>query len=138
VVALDVGHGQLDWTLRNDPRVVVVERFNARFLTPADLPCPMDVVTIDVSFISLRQIFPAVHRIAAPGADIVALVKPQFEAGRGEVGKGVVRDPAVHARVVEKVSAAAREVGLTPLASIPSPITGASGNVEFLLHLRPS
>jgi 23S rRNA (cytidine1920-2'-O)/16S rRNA (cytidine1409-2'-O)-methyltransferase len=138
VIALDVGHGQLDWTLRNDPRVVVVERFNARHLTPADLPCPMDVVTIDVSFISLRRIFPAVRRVVAPGADIVSLVKPQFEAGRGEVGKGVVRDPAVRARVVDELSAAAREVGLTPLASIPSPITGASGNVEFLLHLRPS
>jgi 23S rRNA (cytidine1920-2'-O)/16S rRNA (cytidine1409-2'-O)-methyltransferase len=138
VVALDVGHGQLDWTIRNDPRVIVIERFNARHLTPADLPCPMDVVTIDVSFISLRQILPAVCRVLAPAADVVALVKPQFEAGRGEVGKGVVRDPAIHARVVEEVSAAAREVGLTPLTSIPSPITGASGNVEFLLHLRPS
>ncbi len=138
VVALDVGHGQLDWTLRNDPRVLVIERFNARFLTPGDLPGVMDIVTIDVSFISLRQILPAVCAVLAPGADVVALVKPQFEAGRDEVGKGVIRDPAVHARVVEEVSAAAREVGLTPLGSIPSPITGASGNIEFLLHLRPS
>jgi 23S rRNA (cytidine1920-2'-O)/16S rRNA (cytidine1409-2'-O)-methyltransferase len=138
VVALDVGHGQLDWTLRNDPRVIVIERFNARHLTRDDLPCLMDVVTVDVSFISLRQILPAVCRVLAPAADVVALVKPQFEAGRGEVGRGVVRDPAIHARVVEEVSAAAREVGLTPLGSVPSPITGASGNVEFLLHLRPS
>jgi 23S rRNA (cytidine1920-2'-O)/16S rRNA (cytidine1409-2'-O)-methyltransferase len=138
VVALDVGHGQLDWRLRNDPRVVVIERFNARRLSPADLPGPVDVVTIDVSFISLRQILPAVATVLRPGADIVALVKPQFEAGRGEVNKGIIRDPAVHARVLEEVAAAAGEVGLTPRGSTPSPITGQKGNVEFLLHLRPS
>jgi 23S rRNA (cytidine1920-2'-O)/16S rRNA (cytidine1409-2'-O)-methyltransferase len=138
VVALDVGHGQLDWTLRNDPRVVVIEHFNARHLTPDILPGPVDVVTIDVSFISLRQIFPAVRAVLKPGADIVALVKPQFEAGRSEVRKGVIRDAAVQARVLEEVATAAREVGLTPLASTPSPITGAKGNVEFLLHLRAS
>ena len=138
VVALDVGHGQLDWTLRNDPRVVVIEHYNARHLTLDALPGPVQLVTIDVSFISLRQILPPVSRVLAPGADVVALVKPQFEAGRDEVGKGVIRDAGVQARVVEEVSAAAREVGLTPLASTPSPITGAKGNVEFLLHLRQS
>ena len=136
VVALDVGHGQLDWTLRNDPRVVVIERFNARQLTLADLPAPVDIVTIDVSFISLRHILPLVPPVLRPGADVVALVKPQFEAGRSEVRKGVIRDAAVHARVVEEVRAAAAAVGLTHSASTPSPITGQKGNVEFLLHLR--
>jgi 23S rRNA (cytidine1920-2'-O)/16S rRNA (cytidine1409-2'-O)-methyltransferase len=137
VIALDVGHGQIDWTLRNDPRVLVFEHFNARHLQPSDLPGPVDLVTIDVSFISLRQILPVVPPLLRPGADIIALIKPQFEAGRTEIRKGVIRDAAVHSRVVEEVSAAAREVGLTPVASTPSPITGAKGNVEFLLYLRP-
>lgn len=137
VVALDVGHNQLDWAIRSDPRVVVVERFNARRLTAADLPAPVDVVCIDVSFISLRLILPAVPPLLRPGADVIALVKPQFEAGRTEVGRGVIRDPAIHARVVDEVSAAAAAVGLTPRATTPSPITGQKGNVEFLLHLRP-
>ena len=136
VVALDVGHGQIDWMLRNDPRVVVLEHFNARHLRLADLPGQVDIVTIDVSFISLRQILPVVPPLLRPGADVIALVKPQFEAGRGEVRKGVIRDAAVQSRVVDEVSAAAREVGLTPVASTPSPITGAKGNVELLLHLR--
>jgi len=136
VVALDVGHGQLDWGLRHDPRVVVVERFNARYLTPADLPGPVDLVCIDVSFISLRQILPVVPPLARPGADVIALVKPQFEAGRAEVRNGVIRDEAIHARVLDEVRAAATAVGLTPAAVTPSPITGQKGNVEFLLHLR--
>jgi 23S rRNA (cytidine1920-2'-O)/16S rRNA (cytidine1409-2'-O)-methyltransferase len=137
VVALDVGHGQLDWRLRNDPRVVVIEHFNARHLTLADLPGPMDVVVIDVSFISLRQILPAVATVLRDGADVVALVKPQFEAGRDEVRKGIIRDPAVHDRVLAEVTAAGAEVGLTRVGSTPSPITGQKGNVEFLLLLRP-
>jgi len=136
VVALDVGHGQIDWKLRNDPRVIVIEHFNARYLKPSDLPGPVDVVTIDVSFISLRQILPVVPPLLRADADVIALVKPQFEAGRAEIRKGIIRDDAVQARVVEEVSAAAREVGLNPVASTPSPITGAKGNVEFLLHLR--
>jgi 23S rRNA (cytidine1920-2'-O)/16S rRNA (cytidine1409-2'-O)-methyltransferase len=137
VVALDVGHGQLDWRIRNDPRVVVVEGRNARFLSPEDLPGPVDVVVIDVSFISLTQILPRVPAVVRPGADVVALVKPQFEAGREEVGKkGIVRDPEVHARVVERVTSAAAGIGLERLAMTPSPITGAEGNQEFLLHLR--
>ena len=136
VVALDVGHGQIDWTLRNDPRVIVVEHFNARHLQLSDLPGPVDVVTIDVSFISLRQILPVVPPLLRPRGDVVALVKPQFEAGRSEIRKGVIRDASIQARVVDEVSAAAREVGLTPVASTTSPITGAKGNVEFLLHLR--
>ena len=136
-IALDVGHGQIDWTLRNDPRVLVIEHFNARHLQLSDLPGPVDIVTIDVSFISLRQIFPVVPPLLRPGADVIALVKPQFEAGRNEIRKGVIRDATVHARVIKEVSDAAREVGLTPVASTPSPITGAKGNIEFLLHLRP-
>jgi 23S rRNA (cytidine1920-2'-O)/16S rRNA (cytidine1409-2'-O)-methyltransferase len=138
VVALDVGHGQIDWRLRNDPRVLVIERFNARRLTPGDLPGRVDIVTIDVSFISLRQILPAVPPVLAPGADVVALVKPQFEAGRAEVRKGIIRDPAIQARVLDEVAVAAGEVGLRRAGSTTSPITGQKGNVEFLLHLRPS
>ena len=137
VVALDVGHGQIDWTLRNEPRVLVIEHFNARHLQLSDLPGPVDIVTIDVSFISLRQIFPVVPPLLRADADVIALVKPQFEAGRSEIRKGVIRDAGVQSRVLEEVSAAAREVGLIPVTSTPSPITGAKGNVEFLLHLRP-
>ena len=137
VVALDVGHGQLDWRLRNHPRVVVIEKFNARHLTLADLPGPVDIVVIDVSFISLRQILPPVATVLRAGADVVALVKPQFEAGRDEVRKGIIRDPAVRERVLAEITAAGTEVGLTRVGSTPSPITGQKGNVEFLLHLRP-
>ena len=137
VIALDVGHGQLDWRLRNDPRVIVMERANARYLTLDDLPGRVDIVTIDVSFISLRLILPVVPGLVRPDADIVALVKPQFEATRAEAPKGVVRDPTIHARVVDEIAQVAGDVGLTPLGSRPSPVTGAKGNVEFLLHLRP-
>ena len=137
VVALDVGHGQLDWTLRNDPRVVIIEHFNARRLTLADLPGPVDIVSIDVSFISLRHILPVVPPLLRPRADVIVLVKPQFEAGRAEVRKGVIRDTAVHARVLAEIDAVAAAVGLTRAATTPSPITGQKGNVEFLLHLRP-
>ena len=136
VVALDVGHGQIDWKLRNDPRVVVIEGFNARHLSPGDVP-PVDLVVIDVSFISLRQIFPVLPALLRPGADVVALVKPQFEAGRAEVRKGIIHDAAVHERVVQEVSASAAAIGLKPVGSTASPITGQKGNVEFLLHLRP-
>jgi 23S rRNA (cytidine1920-2'-O)/16S rRNA (cytidine1409-2'-O)-methyltransferase len=137
VVALDVGHGQLDWRLRNDPRVLVREGINARSLTPGVIPHQVDVVTIDVAFISLKHIFPSLPPLLAPGADIVALIKPQFEAGRGEVGKGgLVTDPAVHAAVVEQVTAYASACNLSRLGLTPSPITGASGNQEFLIHLR--
>jgi len=138
VVALDVGHGQLDWSLRNDARVVVIEHFNARRLTLADLPGAVDVVVVDVSFISLRHILPVIPPVVRSGADIVVLVKPQFEAGRADAPKGVVRDPSVHDRVVRNIVAAATEVGLAHVATTPSPITGQEGNVEFLLHLRPA
>jgi 23S rRNA (cytidine1920-2'-O)/16S rRNA (cytidine1409-2'-O)-methyltransferase len=137
VAALDVGHGQLDWGLRNDPRVLVIERTNARTLEPTDLPGPVDIVTIDVSFISLRHIFPRVPGLLRPSADVVALVKPQFEAGRSEVGKkGVVRDPAVHERVVQEATGWAAEVGLGRVGMTESSITGDTGNREFFLHLR--
>jgi len=136
VVALDVGHGQLDWGLRNDPRVVVIEHANARALEPSHLPSLVDIVTIDVSFISLRHIFPRIPPLLRDGADVVALVKPQFEAGRAEVGKkGVVRDPEVQARVVDEATRAAAEVGLVRAAMTESPITGDTGNREFFLHL---
>ena len=140
VVALDVGHGQLDWKLRTDPRVVVLEKINARTLTPEQLPDDarrFDVVTMDVSFISVRQVLPALVPVLAPGADLVVLVKPQFEAGREEVGKGgLVRDAAVQARTVEDVTSAANALGLTRVAAVESPITGTEGNREFFLHLR--
>ena len=137
VVAFDVGHGQLDWGLRNDPRVVVIERANARTLEPSHLPSLVDIVTIDVSFISLRHIFPRVPPLLRAGADVVALVKPQFEAGRAEVGrKGVVRDPEVQSRVVDEAAQAAAEVGLVRVTMTESPITGDTGNREFFLHLR--
>ena len=140
VVALDVGHAQLDWRIRTDPRVAVLERINARLLTPDQLPDDaraFAVVTMDLSFISVRQVLPAVVTLLAPGAELVVLVKPQFEAGRAEVGKGgLVRDAAVHARVVEEVSAAADALGLSRIAMTESPITGTEGNREFFLHLR--
>ena len=137
VIALDVGHGQLDWSLRQDPRVLVKERVNARALTPADVPHAVDLVTIDVSFISLRLILPALPPFLAADADIIALVKPQFEAGRDEVGKGgVVSDPAVHEAVIRAVTADAEARGFQRIAMTASPITGASGNQEFFLHFR--
>jgi 23S rRNA (cytidine1920-2'-O)/16S rRNA (cytidine1409-2'-O)-methyltransferase len=137
VIAIDVGRGQLDWRLRNDPRVIVHEGVNARMLTPEDVPHAVSLVTIDVAFISLRHILPALPPFLEAAADIVALVKPQFEAGRDEVGKhGIVSDPAVHDAVIERVTEAARECGLSRMAMTPSPITGATGNQEFFLHLR--
>jgi 23S rRNA (cytidine1920-2'-O)/16S rRNA (cytidine1409-2'-O)-methyltransferase len=140
VVALDVGHGQLDWKLRQDPRVVVIEHVNARGLTAEQLPNAsrlFDIVTIDVSFISLRHILPVVPALLAQDGDIVALVKPQFEAGRAEVGKGgIVRSDEVRHRVVADVAAAADALGLERVAEVDSPITGAEGNREILLHLR--
>jgi len=140
VVALDVGRGQLNWRLRNDPRVRVLERINARMLTAEQLPPDarlLDVVAIDVSFISLRQILPVVPPLLAPNGDVIALVKPQFEAGREEVGKGgIVRDDAVHARVVEEVAHAALALGLTRAGLCESPIAGMEGNREYFLHLR--
>jgi 23S rRNA (cytidine1920-2'-O)/16S rRNA (cytidine1409-2'-O)-methyltransferase len=140
VVALDVGRGQLDWRIRSDPRVTVIEGLNARDLRAEQLPAewvPFHLVTIDVSFISLRHILPRVPALLGPGGRVVALVKPQFEAGRAEVRSGgVVVDAAVHARVVDEISREAVRVGLERAALTPSPIEGASGNREFLLLLE--
>ena len=135
VVAVDVGYGQLHERLRADPRVENRERTNVRAL---ELEEPVDLVVADVSFISLRTVLPALLRAARPGADVVLLVKPQFEAGKAEAGKGkgVVRDPDVWRRVLRDVAAAAAEGGAATMGAMPSPITGADGNVEFLLHVR--
>ncbi len=137
VIALDVGYGQLDWRLRTDPRVIVRERVNARALTPDDVPHHVTLATIDVSFISLLLILPSLRPFLDPPGDVVALVKPQFEAGRDEVGKhGLVTDPEVHRAVLARVTGAAEAMGLHRLAMTPSPIAGATGNQEFFLHLR--
>jgi len=137
VIALDVGHGQLDWKLRTDPRVDVHEGVNARSLTSADVPHPVDLVVIDVSFISLGHILPALPPFMTDGAEIVALVKPQFEAGRDDVGKhGLVTDPAVHEAVIARVTAQAEAAGFARLGMVASAITGATGNQEFFLHLK--
>ncbi|MGC8827253.1 MAG: TlyA family RNA methyltransferase, partial [Anaerolineae bacterium] len=135
VYAVDVGYGQLAWSLRQDQRVVVMERVNARYLER--LPEEVDIVTIDVSFISLLLILPAAVRLLKPEGIIVALIKPQFEAGREQVGKGgVVREPAVHRAVLEKVLHGALELHLMPFGLIPSPIRGPAGNIEFLAGWR--
>jgi 23S rRNA (cytidine1920-2'-O)/16S rRNA (cytidine1409-2'-O)-methyltransferase len=137
VIALDVGRGQLEWRLRTDPRVTVIEGVNARAIAPEDLPFAASIVTIDVSFISLAHILPVVPPLVTRPADVIALVKPQFEAGRHEVGKkGLVHDPAVHARVIDAVSGTGAEVGLSRAGMVESPITGATGNREFFLHFR--
>ena len=137
VIALDVGRGQLDWRLRTDARVIVREGVNARALTADDVPHAVTLVTIDVAFISLRLILPALPPFLDDAADVVALVKPQFEAGRDEVGKhGLVTDPLVHEAVLARVTAAAVSAGFSRVAMTPSPITGATGNQEFFLHLR--
>ncbi len=141
VVALDVGHNQLDWKLRTDPRVTVIERVNARALTEDQLPAAhrrFGLVTIDVSFISLRHILPPIRPLIEPAGDLVALVKPQFEAGRDDVERGgIVRDAGVHERVIEEVTTAAAAAGFARRGLAPSPITGAEGNQEFLLWLQP-
>jgi 23S rRNA (cytidine1920-2'-O)/16S rRNA (cytidine1409-2'-O)-methyltransferase len=140
VVALDVGRGQIDSRLRSDPRVIVLEGVNARYLTAASLPPghrAFDLVTVDVSFIGVRHVLGPLVPLLAPGADVIVLVKPQFEAGRKEVGKGgIVRDPRVQARVVEEVTGAGHRVGLSRVGLTASPIQGAEGNREFLLHFR--
>ncbi|MEX2204190.1 MAG: TlyA family RNA methyltransferase [Actinomycetota bacterium] len=135
VVALDVGYGQLAWSLRTDERVSVLERTNVRELTAAHLPYAPDLVVADLSFISLRLAAPALARVAEPGSDFVVLVKPQFEAGPDQVGRGgVVRDPAVWRRVVGDVAASFAHAGLSPRGAMASPLAGPAGNVEFLLH----
>jgi 23S rRNA (cytidine1920-2'-O)/16S rRNA (cytidine1409-2'-O)-methyltransferase len=137
VVALDVGHNQLDWKLRSDPRVIVKEGVNARSLTRDDVPHDVSLVTIDVAFISVRLILPSLAPFLEHPADLVVLVKPQFEAGRDEVrAGGLVTDPRVHQEVVDAVVASAQGLGFTRVATTPSVITGATGNQEFFVHLR--
>lgn len=136
VYAIDVGYGQLDWKLRNDPRVVVVERTNFRYAQPGQFPLAQ-LIAVDVSFISLTKILPAARHFLDRQGDVIALVKPQFEAGREAVGKGgVVRDPRVHRGVLLALVEAAWEDGWSSHGLVPSPIKGAEGNVEFLLWLK--
>ena len=137
VYAVDVGYGQLDWKLRNDPRVVCMERTNARYLTHEQVPDELDFASIDVSFISLKLILPAVNGLLRSGGHVACLVKPQFEAGREKVGKkGVVRDPAVHLEVLEHFLEHARESGFAVLDLTYSPIRGPEGNIEYLGYLE--
>jgi 23S rRNA (cytidine1920-2'-O)/16S rRNA (cytidine1409-2'-O)-methyltransferase len=137
VVALDVGYGQLADRLRQDPRVIVMDRTNIRHVAPADLPYAPNLVVVDVSFIPLKLVLPAVVAMAATPADIVALVKPQFEVGKGKVGKGgIVRDDALRAQALDEVVAFALSIGLESGGTIESPITGAAGNHEYLAHFR--
>jgi 23S rRNA (cytidine1920-2'-O)/16S rRNA (cytidine1409-2'-O)-methyltransferase len=138
VVAVDVGYGQLHERLRADPRVESVERTNVRDLVPGDLGPPFDVVVADLSFISLRTVLAPLLEQAAPGAHVVLLVKPQFEAGREEAarGRGVIGDPAVWRRVLDEVLIALRAAGAAIMGAMVSPLTGADGNVEFLVHAR--
>ena len=136
VYAVDVGYGQLHWRLRNDSRVVVRERTNARYLTPHDFPERMSFLTVDASFISLRLLLPALVPLLTPQAEAILLVKPQFEVGKGEVGKGgVVRDAGQHRQVLQAVLTAAQACKLALCAAIPSPLPGPKGNREFLAHL---
>ena len=139
VYAVDVGYGQLAWRLRQDPRVVVVERCNARYLDRSRVPEPIDLAAIDVSFISLTLILPAVRRCLKGEGQVVALLKPQFEVGKGKVGKGgIVRDESLRREAVRKVRAAVEAHGWRWEGELPSPITGQKGNVEYLIRLRPS
>ena len=136
VFAIDVGYGQLDWKIRSDPRVVVMERTNIRYVTPEQLGQPLDLSVIDVSFISLKIVLPVVKELLKPAGQVVCLIKPQFEAGKEKVGKkGVVRDPAVHREVLDNFVALARELGFTILGLTFSPVKGPEGNIEFLAHL---
>ncbi len=137
VFAVDVGYGQLAWKLRQDPRVVSMERTNIRQLTPDQLSALPDLAVIDASFISLDKVLPPTLALLPAGGEVVALIKPQFEVGKGQVGKGgVVRDPVQHVAVVERVRAEAEALGCTTLGVTESPLLGQKGNREFLIHLR--
>lgn len=136
VYCVDVGHGQLDWKVASDARVVVIDRTNIRYMPPDRIPEPCDLAVIDVSFISLRLVLPALPPLLRPGAPVVALVKPQFEVGRERVGKGgIVREEAHREQAVADVIAAASELGFTLHGRTTSPITGGKGNVEYLIHI---
>ena len=137
VYSVDVGHGQLAWKLRNDERVVCMEKTNIRYVTPEEIPERIQFVSIDVSFISLTKVLGPVQVLMEPEGDVVCLIKPQFEAGREKVGKkGVVRDPAVHLEVIQMVASFAGSIGLEALHLDFSPIKGPEGNIEYLLHLK--
>ena len=141
VYAVDVGYGQLAWKLRQDERVVVLEKTNARYLTTTEIPEPLDAATIDAAFISLGKLLPALYPLLKPEGFVMALIKPQFEAGRDKVGKkGVVRDPAVHLQVIQNVQTAATDLGFYCWGLDFSPIKGPEGNIEYLLWLgkRPA
>jgi 23S rRNA (cytidine1920-2'-O)/16S rRNA (cytidine1409-2'-O)-methyltransferase len=137
VYAVDVGYGQLAWKLRNDPRIVIIERTNIRHLPSELIPELVHLITIDVSFISLKIVIPAVLRFLKKGAQILALVKPQFEVGKGQVGKGgVVRDSALHDQIIENLTEFSAHIGLSCENTLPSPILGPKGNREIFIHLR--
>ena len=137
VYAIDVGYGQLAWKLRQDDRVVVMERTNARNLTPDSLPEPLDFAVIDAAFISLKLLIPPLLPLFAEQVAILALIKPQFEVGKGLIGKGgVVKDPDLHNQVIEDITSFATSLGLTNLGVTPSPILGPKGNKEFLIYLK--
>ncbi|HEY7317000.1 MAG TPA: TlyA family RNA methyltransferase [Candidatus Binatia bacterium] len=139
VYAVDVGYGQLDWKLRNDPRVLVLEKTNIRYLDVSNLPVPADLAVIDVSFISLRLVLPRVKALLSSGAQIIALIKPQFEVGKGRVGKGgVVRAQEEHTRVIDEISNAAVGLGYQIGGVIESPLLGPKGNKEFFIQLQPT
>ena len=137
VYSIDVGYGQLDWKLRNDPRVVCMEKTNIRYVIPEDIQEPAQFSSIDVSFISLTKVLLPVRNLLTEDGEVVCLIKPQFEAGREKVGKkGVVRDPAVHQEVIEMVTAYAQSISFAPCHLEFSPIKGPEGNIEYLLHLK--
>jgi 23S rRNA (cytidine1920-2'-O)/16S rRNA (cytidine1409-2'-O)-methyltransferase len=137
VICLDVGRGQLHWELRNDPRVTVMERTNVRHVRPEDLPFVPELVLADLSFISLRLVLPVLREVMAVGSELIALIKPQFEAGKGKVGKGgVVRDPGVHRQVLEEITGAAAACGFELVDLAPSPLRGAEGNLEYFAWWR--
>src|SRR3990172_2062852 len=136
-VAIDVGYGQLAWKLRKDPRVVVIERKNIRYIKPSDIGEQVDIATIDVSFISLKLVLPAVKNLLKDNGEIIALIKPQFEIGKGEVGRGgVVREKEKHEKVISEIKSFAIDLGLKVLNVTESPIAGQKGNVEFLIYLQ--
>ena len=136
VFAIDVGYGQLDWKIRSDPRVVVMERTNVRYVTPEQLGEPLDLSVVDVSFISLKIVLPVIKTFLKPDGQVLCLIKPQFEAGKDKVGKkGVVRDAKIHKEVLDNFVAAVTEIGFTILGMTFSPVKGPEGNIEFLAHL---
>ena len=137
VYAVDVGYGQLAWKLRNDPRVINLERTNLRYVTAEQIPERLELAVMDVSFISIRLVLPTVRDLLLPGADLICLIKPQFEAGREEVGKkGVVRDSAVHCQVIHSILDFAPQIGLSVMGLDYSPIKGPEGNIEYICHMK--